>query len=148
LSAFIESLHGHATAIETAARPFGETIFCMEEPYALALSQETSFRTLEELELQIKTFHDSIEFSSYLPLAVVPFLLPLLAVLKKASLLIHSSKRLLIDIDTQAETYEYYLAETHLLKEACQNIVLQSRYIAHQSRFREKSIRDCAELAQ
>jgi hypothetical protein len=82
-----------------------------------------------------------IEFSAYLPLAVVPFLLPLLALLKKALLLTACIKQSLAESSLQIENYRQIQEGTIALKDICEDIALQVKFLHQKSRFRERYMR-------
>lgn len=93
-------------------------------------------------------FYESIERSASFPLAVVPFILPLLLSLKKIEAQIHLLKKLFekeqevtrTEHGHTTERQEEVANELETLHIMCEEVLKQVRFLQHQARFQEKSI--------
>ena len=141
LTEFTELIDTHVSSVFVAYRALETTINLQDTNNALNLISNLHINNFKELEVHLKDFHDSVEFSAYLPLAVVPFLLPLLALLKKALLLIACIKQALIEPSLQIERYKQIQEEMNALKDIFDDIASQARFSIQKAKFREKSLR-------
>jgi len=100
--------------------------------------------SVDDLGRICKSFHDSIEFSPHLPLSVVPYLLPLIVSLKRADNKVLYLKQHLTEEYLLAEDYGVIRENANGLDDNCNEIVTRVRFLLHQARFREKSLKQTA----
>lgn len=129
---FIEAL------VDVQHRLIEEKASLSSAPHLSTMSTHL-LRIVSEAGELCKHFHDCIEFSSHLPLSVVPFLLPLIASLKRAGTQVSYLKSYLTENHLQAEDYRAIRSSIAKLDNACYDIVNHTRFLFDQARFREKS---------
>ena len=142
LREFSEFVQSCINPIITASQTFDG----MKEPltsedkiqYFISENVITSLDIVDEC---CRKFHDNIEFSTYLPLTVVPFLLPLLALLKKAIVQAAYARIFITRSKSDKEYVCHNLEEMNILKGICDELVVQARFILQKARFQEKILK-------
>ena len=145
LREFSEFVQSCIDPIITASQTFGE----VKEPlilgdkiqYFISVNVITSVSIVNEY---CRRFHDSIEFSAHLPLTVVPFLLPLLTLLKKVLAQVAHMRQIITRSKLCEEDYQLMIEELCIIKYICDELVIQVHFTLQRARFQEKTLKQAS----